>query len=78
MFPYPKKLPIKVKPFVLEFAESKGLSPDFSCRAGVCQTCITKIKYGQVTYDPEPLQEPEAGTVLICCSKPKTSIQLKL
>ncbi len=63
---------------ILEFAEAKGLSPDFSCRAGVCHTCTTPMTSGQVSYDPEPLQEPDPGEVLICCSKPTSNIQLKL
>jgi len=63
---------------ILEFAESKGLTPDFSCRAGVCQTCITDVIAGEVTYDPEPLQEPEKGKIFICCSRPTENLHLKL
>ena len=63
---------------ILELAESEGLSPDFSCRSGICQTCKTKLIEGEVDYDPEPLQTPENDEVLICCSKPIGVLKLDL
>ncbi|MEE8349490.1 MAG: MOSC domain-containing protein [Acidobacteriota bacterium] len=59
---------------ILDLAEANGLSPDYSCRAGVCQTCICALKEGEVEYVVEPLEPPAQGSVLICCSKPKTPI----
>jgi ferredoxin len=35
---------------LLEFAEGKGLNPPFSCRAGHCGSCATRITAGRVTY----------------------------
>ena len=58
---------------LLEFAEANGLSPDYSCRQGVCHTCTCKLQEGEVEYVDEPAGEPEAGSVLICVSRPKTS-----
>ncbi|HDS1748678.1 MULTISPECIES: pyridoxamine 5'-phosphate oxidase family protein [Pseudomonas] len=55
---------------LLELAEARGLSPDFSCRGGSCGTCKTKVVSGQVHYPNPPAQMPEAGTVLICCAVP--------
>jgi hypothetical protein len=35
---------------LLEFAESEGFSPPYSCRAGHCGSCVTRMKAGTVTY----------------------------
>ena len=58
---------------LLEFAEAKGLDPDYSCRQGVCQTCECQIREGKVEYLESPDSEPDEGSVLICISKPKTN-----
>ncbi len=58
---------------LLEFAEANQLNPDYSCRAGICGTCMCKILEGEVEYLEEPTAEIEAGSVLICISKPKTA-----
>lgn len=57
---------------LLEFAEEQGLSPDYSCRQGICLTCMCAIAEGEVNYDEDPTGTPDEGTVLICISKPKT------
>jgi uncharacterized protein len=63
---------------LLEFAEDQGLEPPFSCRAGVCGTCSTRLLSGQVVYSEEPLDEPDAGRVLVCCAKPVSAVTLDL
>ena len=63
---------------ILELSEAEGLSPDYSCRSGICQTCQTRLTEGDVEYDPEPLQDPESDTILICCSKPTSDLTLDL
>ncbi|RWD98794.1 2Fe-2S iron-sulfur cluster-binding protein [Mesorhizobium sp.] len=63
---------------LLAFAEDRGLSPDFSCRAGTCGTCKSRLVSGEVAYFEEPLDEPPAGEVLLCCSKPRGSVVLDL
>ena len=55
---------------LLEFAESKGLSPPFSCRAGQCGSCTTRLLSGQVTYRETPSWQPAEGEVLLCCAVP--------
>ncbi|MFP6800802.1 MAG: pyridoxamine 5'-phosphate oxidase family protein [Pseudomonas sp.] len=55
---------------LLELAESRGLSPDFSCRGGSCGTCKTRLVSGHVHYPNPPAQLPETGNVLICCAVP--------
>ena len=60
---------------VLEAAERAGLDLPFSCRAGVCSTCRTKVVKGAVemaqNYALEPW-EVEARFVLACQSRPTT------
>ena len=55
---------------LLELAESRGLSPEFSCRGGTCGTCRTRIVSGQVTYPQPPANLPAEGEALICCAVP--------
>ena len=63
---------------LLELAEGAGLNPDFSCRAGICNTCRCKIIEGEVTYFEDPLDPPPAGEVLICCSRPVGRVVLDI
>lgn len=63
---------------ILEFAEALGLAPDFSCRAGICSSCQCALQSGSVSYTEELLSELEAGTVLICCSKPAGDVVLDI
>ncbi len=55
---------------LLELAETRGLTPDFSCRSGSCGTCMTRILEGQVTYENRPQAEVPEGHALICCAVP--------
>ncbi|PZM15126.1 pyridoxamine 5'-phosphate oxidase family protein [Rhizobium tubonense] len=55
---------------LLELAESRGLSPAFSCRLGNCGTCHTKVIAGAVTYDEVPDAAVEEDEALICCAVP--------
>ena len=59
---------------ILDMAEGLGLSPDYSCRSGICHTCVCALEDGEVEYVEEPLDPPDPGSVLICCSKPKTDL----
>ncbi len=56
---------------ILDMAEGLGLSPAYSCRSGICRTCMCQLIEGEVDYLEEPLDEPDPGHVLICCSRPK-------
>jgi ferredoxin-NADP reductase/MOSC domain-containing protein YiiM len=55
---------------LLEFAEACDVPVRWSCRTGVCHNCESGLISGSVKYDPEPLESPAAGNVLICCSRP--------
>jgi len=55
---------------ILEFAEACDVPVRWSCRVGVCHTCESGLISGDVAYEPQPLQLPGAGNVLICCAVP--------
>ena len=63
---------------LLELAEACDVPVRWSCRTGVCHTCMTGLISGSVTYSPEPLEAPASGNVLVCCSQPNTGIILDL
>jgi Ferredoxin len=63
---------------VLELAEACDVPTRWSCRTGVCHTCITTVVSGDVSYEPSPLEPPPAGQVLICCSRARTDLVLDL
>jgi ferredoxin-NADP reductase/predicted pyridoxine 5'-phosphate oxidase superfamily flavin-nucleotide-binding protein len=55
---------------LLEFAEGKGLNPLFSCRAGHCGSCATRMTAGCVSYFEPTAWRPAEGEVLLCCAVP--------
>jgi ring-1,2-phenylacetyl-CoA epoxidase subunit PaaE len=60
---------------VLDGAARAGLDLPFSCRAGVCSTCRTKVVRGEVTMDQNYALEDwelEQGYVLACQSRVRT------
>ena len=63
---------------VLDFADACDVPTRWSCRTGVCHTCITPLLSGDITYSPDPLEPPEGGDVLICCARPATDIVLDM
>ncbi|HET6504903.1 MAG TPA: MOSC and FAD-binding oxidoreductase domain-containing protein [Amycolatopsis sp.] len=63
---------------VLDFAEACDVPTRWSCRTGVCHTCQTAVLSGTVQYRPDPLEPPDAGTALVCCSQPETDLVLDL
>jgi ferredoxin-NADP reductase len=58
---------------LLEFAEANDLEPPYSCRQGICGTCMCRILEGEVEYQQTPVAAIEDGSVLICISQPKSS-----
>ncbi len=44
----------------------------------VCHTCVTGLIGGSIIYNPEPLERPVPGNVLICCSRPNAGVTLDL
>jgi ferredoxin len=63
---------------LLELAEASDVPVRWSCRIGVCHTCMTGLIDGSISYNPEPLERPTSGNVLICCSQPNSGVTLAL
>ena len=63
---------------LLELAEVCDVPVRWACRAGVCHTCMAGLIGGSIIYNPEPLEKPAAGNVLVCCSQPNEGIILDL
>ena len=63
---------------LLELAEACDVSVRWSCRTGVCHTCMTGLISGSISYNPEPLENPAPGNLLICCSQPNAVVTLDL
>jgi len=63
---------------LLELAEACDVPVRWSCRSGVCHTCMTGLVGGSVSYQPEPLERPAPGNVLVCCSQPSAGVTLDL
>ena len=63
---------------LLDFADACDVPTRWSCRTGVCHTCITPLLSGDVAYAPDPLDPPADGQVLICCARPATDIVLDM
>jgi ferredoxin-NADP reductase/MOSC domain-containing protein YiiM len=63
---------------LLEFAEACDVRVRWSCRTGVCHNCETALLSGTVRYDPEPLEPPAPGNILICCSQPTEAVVVDL
>ena len=63
---------------LLELAEACDVPVRWSCRTGVCHTCMTGLIGGSINYDPAPLEYPAPGNVLVCCSQPKEDVSLDL
>jgi ferredoxin-NADP reductase/MOSC domain-containing protein YiiM/ferredoxin len=63
---------------VLELADACDVPTRWSCRTGVCHTCITPILSGDIAYTPAPLELPDPQDVLICCARPETDVVVDL
>jgi ferredoxin-NADP reductase/MOSC domain-containing protein YiiM/ferredoxin len=63
---------------LLELAEACDVPVRWSCRTGVCHTCECGLIAGSVKYDPEPLEAPAAGNLLICCSRPGEDVAIDM
>ena len=63
---------------LLGLAEACDVPVRWSCRTGVCHTCTTGLIGGSIIYNPEPLERPAPGNVLVCCSQPNAGVTLDL
>jgi ferredoxin len=63
---------------LLEMAEACDVPTRWSCRTGVCHTCVTGLLSGTVRYAPTPLDPPDLTDVLVCCARPEADVVLDL
>ena len=63
---------------VLDLADACDVPTRWSCRTGVCHTCVTPLLSGDITYAPDPLEPPPDGQILICCAHPADDIVLDM
>jgi ferredoxin-NADP reductase len=63
---------------ILELAEACDVPVRWACRTGVCHNCESGLVSGTVTYDPEPLEKPADGNLLVCCSQPNGDVVIDL
>ncbi|MEV6411456.1 MOSC and FAD-binding oxidoreductase domain-containing protein [Kribbella sp. NPDC051718] len=66
------------QPSLLDLADACDVPTRWSCRTGVCHTCVTPLISGEVTYSPEPLEPAPAGQILPCCARPAGEVVLDL
>jgi ferredoxin-NADP reductase/MOSC domain-containing protein YiiM/ferredoxin len=63
---------------ILEMAEACDVPVRWACRTGVCHSCESGLVSGAVVYDPEPLDRPADGNLLVCCSQPTSDVVIDL
>jgi ferredoxin-NADP reductase/MOSC domain-containing protein YiiM len=63
---------------ILELAEACDVPVRWACRTGVCHNCESGLVSGSVVYDPEPLERPADGNLLVCCSRPDGDVVIDL
>jgi ferredoxin-NADP reductase/MOSC domain-containing protein YiiM/ferredoxin len=63
---------------ILELAEACDVPVRWSCRSGVCHNCESGLISGAVIYEPDPLDRPADGNVLICCSRPHGDVVIDI
>ncbi len=63
---------------ILEMAEACDVPVRWACRTGVCHNCESGLVSGAVVYEPEPLDKPADGNLLVCCSQPASDVVIDL
>jgi ferredoxin-NADP reductase/MOSC domain-containing protein YiiM/ferredoxin len=63
---------------ILEMAEACDVPVRWACRTGVCHNCESGLVSGTVRYEPEPLDKPADGNLLVCCSRPTSDVVVDL
>ncbi|KAJ1419783.1 2Fe-2S ferredoxin-type domain-containing protein [Ochromonadaceae sp. CCMP2298] len=66
---------------ILEYAETKGVSIPYSCRAGTCSTCIGLLKDGEIDQTDQILlsdKQMDDGFVLTCVATALTDCTIEV
>ena len=67
--------------YILDAAESNGISIPFSCRAGTCGTCIASILSGSVDQSGQTYLNDDhiaSGCILTCVSYPLSDLSISV
>jgi ferredoxin len=65
-------------PSLLDLADACDVPVGFGCRIGVCHNCESGLLAGSVRYEPDPLEPPPDGRILVCCTRPASELTLDL
>lgn len=61
---------------LLDLAEANAVPASAGCRIGSCHGCRARVLEGTVRYDPDPMEPPPEGSVLLCCARPEGDVVL--
>lgn len=68
---------VSEKKSILEVLEEHGLQIPFSCREGLCGTCVTNVRAGEPDHRDYVLSDEERASgkmMTICCSRSKSPV----
>ena len=51
---------------------------EFGSALMMCHRCESGLVDGAVDYQPDPLECPAEGNLLICCSRPRSDVVIDL
>jgi ferredoxin-NADP reductase len=63
---------------ILELAEACDVPVRWACRTEVCHNCESGLVSGAIAYEPQPLEKPADGNLLICCTQPMGDVVIDL